>query len=215
MLNATPVANRHAPSFKSERRWVHAALIGLWALLTLGALGALTQYKLTPGPSRPPQVTEHWSGSPLITLASDRPTLLVTVHPHCPCTRATFTELQKLLERHRGRVATVLLFVQPDGEPSAFVEGALWDRAEAFPDARRVVDLGGAESKRLGAETSGTALLYGADGALRFRGGLTISRGHEGQSPGATSISHLLDGAPALPFSPVFGCALSESSQHP
>ncbi len=185
------------------RRGVVPVLCGVWLFAALGGAAWLTRYKSTAAPIGP-------EASPLSStlLATDRPTLVMTVHPHCPCTKASFTELEKFLTQHAGRLATVLLFVQPAGEDARFIEGALWARAEAWPGVRRVVDVDGAESKRLGAAASGTALLFAPDGKLLFRGGMTVARGHEGDSPGAERMAALLSGRPALPTAPVFGCGL-------
>lgn len=180
----------------------------LWLAAAAAGAVALTRYKSTSAPLSAPAAGETLPVSSAIQLAGDRPTLVVTVHPHCPCTKATFTELERFLTRHRDQVATLLLFVQPEGEDARFVEGALWERAAKWPGVKRSIDVDGAESKRLGATTSGTSLLYAAGGKLLFRGGLTVARGHEGDSPGAERMTALLAGQPALATAPVFGCGL-------
>jgi hypothetical protein len=61
-----------------------------------------------------------------------------------------------------------------------------------------------------GAATSGEALLYGPDGRLEFAGGITSSRGHEGDNPGADRIVSLVTtGSAELATAPVFGCPLN------
>lgn len=183
-------------------------VITLWLSAAVAGAVALTRYKSTPASSTAPSPGEALPSTSTIHLAADRPTLVVTVHPHCPCTKATFTELEKFLTRQHGKVAALLLFVQPEGEDASFIQGALWDRAGQWPGVQRSVDIDGTESKRLGATASGTALLYAADGTLLFRGGLTVARGHEGDSPGAERMTALLAGQPALSTAPVFGCGL-------
>lgn len=190
------------------RRGALFLITAVWLAAAVAGAVSLTRYKSTSAPLNAPAWGERLPSTSTIQLASDRPTLVVTVHPHCPCTKATFTELERFLTRHRNQVATLLLFVQPEGEDATFIEGALWDRAEKWPGVKRTIDVDGAESKRLGATTSGTSLLYAADGKLMFRGGLTIARGHEGDSPGAERMTALLAGQPALPTAPVFGCGL-------
>ena len=183
-------------------------VITVWlAAAGVGAV-ALTRYKSTPASLTAPSPGERLPATSTIRLAEDRPTLIVTVHPHCPCTKATFTELEKFLTQQHGKVAALLLFVQPEGEDASFIQGALWDRAGQWPGVQRTIDVDGTESKRLSATTSGTTLLYAADGKLMFRGGLTVARGHEGDSPGAERMSALLAGQPALSTAPVFGCGL-------
>jgi len=72
-------------------------------------------------------------------------------------------------------------------------------------------------------------LLYDAAGALRFSGGITAARGHEGDSMGAAAILSLLSAASpavtaalapearqtALRAAPVFGCPLEEHDACP
>src|SRR4029078_12925735 len=62
---------------------------------------------------------------------------------------------------------------------------------------------------RLGATTSGHVLVYGADGALLFSGGITSARAHEGDSIGQNAIVRALyGGKPPIDQTPVFGCGL-------
>lgn len=185
-----------------------AVITLVWLSAAVGGAVAITRYKSTPATLVVPAPGEALPSRSTVRLAADRPTLIVAVHPHCPCTKATFTELEKFLTQHRGQVAPLLLFVQPEGEDASFIHGALWDRAGQWPGVQRSIDVDGTESKRLGAGTSGTALLYAADGKLLFRGGLTVARGHEGDSPGAERMAALLAGQPARSTAPVFGCGL-------
>ncbi|HEX3447903.1 MAG TPA: hypothetical protein VHS97_06590, partial [Isosphaeraceae bacterium] len=71
-------------------------------------------------------------------------------------------------------------------------------------------DSGGEEAARFGARTSGLVALYAPDGRLHFRGGITGSRGHEGDNAGQQALLGLIQGNPSsLPCeTPVFGCPL-------
>lgn len=72
-----------------------------------------------------------------------------------------------------------------------------------------VNDGDGVEAKRFGAFTSGQALLYDAQGQLRFSGGITDSRGHEGDNAGREAIEAILAGKTATTtLTDVFGCGL-------
>jgi hypothetical protein len=78
-----------------------------------------------------------------------------------------------------------------------------------------VADDGGVESQRFGALSSGQALLYGADGRLLFAGGITESRGHQGDNAGESAIAALVLGAGRSGQSsstPVYGCPLFDGS---
>ena len=82
-------------------------------------------------------------------------------------------------------------------------------RAEA-PEARIVFDRDGAEARRFGALTSGTVLVYDAQGRERFRGGITDRRGGEQDNPGLQRLASALTGARLTHGrpTPVFGCPL-------
>ncbi|WP_321469819.1 hypothetical protein [uncultured Paludibaculum sp.] len=60
-----------------------------------------------------------------------------------------------------------------------------------------------------GASTSGQVFLYDPLGQLRFSGGITAGRGHEGLNAGHSAIvSFLRTGRLATNQAPVFGCSL-------
>jgi hypothetical protein len=85
----------------------------------------------------------------------------------------------------------------------------LWQTASTIPGAAALRDDDGIEAARFGAATSGFTVVYDAHGRLLFRGGLTASRGHEGDSFGQRRVVSLLTtGAADRSDSPVFGCAL-------
>jgi hypothetical protein len=71
----------------------------------------------------------------------------------------------------------------------------------------------GQEAKLFGAKTSGDVLLFGANGKLIFAGGITASRGHEGDNPGADAMLKALgesrrNKVSTTTATPVFGCSL-------
>jgi hypothetical protein len=189
--------------------WGHILLVTAWAGVVASGMLALGRYKATPGLSaNPPSAFPTTSA---LTRGADRPSLILVAHPRCPCTRATLSELERLLERLDGKVEATVLFNQPAEVADAWSETDLWRRASALSGVRVVRDRGGVEAKRLGATTSGQTLLYSARGDLLFRGGLTSARGHEGQSAGSDRIADLVAGKTALSTAPVFGCALESA----
>lgn len=67
----------------------------------------------------------------------------------------------------------------------------------------------------LGVRAPGQVLLYDTDGHLRFNGGITASRGHEGNKKGRQALTDLiLTGTTDRPSSFVFGCVLMEKAVH-
>jgi len=144
------------------------------------------------------------------------PTLLLLIHPHCPCSRATLGELAALMTTCRGRLTARVLMLRPEGTPDGWERTDLWDTAAALSGVTVTSDPHGAETRRFGAATSGQALLYAADGRLLFAGGITESRGHRGDNAGRAAIAALVLGqaaAPAEPATtPVYGCPLSSDA---
>jgi hypothetical protein len=70
-------------------------------------------------------------------------------------------------------------------------------------------DQGGVEARRFDVEGSGHVLLYAPSGKLLFSGGITPSRGHEGDNAGRSAIvSLILRGHAPVDHTPVFGCSL-------
>jgi hypothetical protein len=151
----------------------------------------------------------RWPQTSRIVRTPGHAMLVLAAHPHCPCTRATLTELDRLLVRADGRLEAAVLFVKPRGAPTGWEQTDLWERVAAMPRARPVLDVDGVEAHRFHALTSGQALVYDAAGKLLFSGGITPARGHEGDSAGRAYILAALGGARLEhPTAPVFGCAL-------
>ena len=185
-------------------------VIGLsWVLMIVVGLVVLWDYDTGPAPpGHPPQ---RWPVASHLPAPAGRARLVVAAHPHCPCTRASVGELERLMAQAGEHVEAYVLFFRPDGVPEEWVQTALWSRAAAIPGVHVVRDDGGAKSERFGALASGQAMLYGANGALLFRGGITASRGHSGDNPGRAAIVALARGERSSPVvTPVFGCTLRE-----
>jgi hypothetical protein len=147
--------------------------------------------------------------SSAVLLVTDKLTLVFFAHPHCPCTRASLHELDGLLAETQNRVSVTVVFTIPDGVPAHWEEGDLWKSATRIPGLRVIRDQGGGEAHRFDVEGSGHVLLYAPSGKLLFSGGITASRGHEGDNLGRSAIvSFILDGHSPVSHTPVFGCSL-------
>ena len=183
-----------------------------WILAVAGGLAALAWHENVPTVAH--RVQAAWpSGSPL-ALGRQGTTLVLFAHPRCPCTRATFGELEKLMAHAGSDLSAWVLFFKPEGAEEGWQETDLWRSAGAIPGVRVLCDEGGVEAVRFGATTSGHALLYDAAGKLLFSGGITYSRGHEGDNAGREAIELLSRGErPGYCESPVFGCAIVPSAE--
>jgi hypothetical protein len=179
--------------------WIAAVTTGFAMLLT---------YKNTPAveTGRPPSI---WPGGSAMRRVPGRATLVMFAHPHCPCTQASLSELARLLPRVSAPVDTRVVIVRPPGVDPDWDDTGLRQRAAAIPGVTLVRDEGGLEAARFRAGTSGLVVLYDATGRRLFSGGITASRGHEGDSAGGRRLFAALKGEqPDSDRSPVFGCAL-------
>jgi hypothetical protein len=180
--------------------WLTAAIAGAWVLFN---------YESTSGNTGP--TPQRWPTESRIASPGDRPVLLMFAHPHCPCTRASIGELNRLLARCRLQPLTHVLFIKPAHTSDDWLQTTSWKNAAAIPGVTVFADSAGQEAHRFGAESSGYVVLYDAAGRLVFNGGITAGRGKAGDNSGAQTIVSALSGQnPALKNTPVFGCGLRE-----
>jgi len=178
-----------------------------WLAIVLAAMAGLWAYKDTPGAvvASPPA----WPAESRLAHARGTPALVMFVLPMCPCTRASLTELNALLQAAKGTVDAHVVIVLPEGADAAWREQGSNAQARAIPGATVHEDMGGREARIFQARTSGLVLFFDGDDRLRFSGGITGSRGHEGDNAGAEAVDELLrGGTPRIASWPVFGCAL-------
>jgi hypothetical protein len=170
-------------------------------------MSVLWRYKNTPGTLAKAPV--DWPAEARLARSTERPTLVMLAHPHCPCTRATMGELARLMTDAGGRVDAHVLFLKPGEMADGWERTDLWRRAESIPGVSVVSDLDGREAARFGATVSGQVVLYDPAGRLLFRGGITGARGHEGDNAGRSQLAALIrTGSAAARESRVFGCSL-------
>ena len=179
----------------------------VWALCVALGLQSLFAYENTPGDIG--EVAQHWPATSQIRRAVDRPTLVMLAHPQCPCTRASVAELARIMAQMGGKVHAYVLFWMP--KESGWDESSLRYSAAAIPGVTALSDVDGIEAERFGVETSGHTLLFNRDGHLLFSGGITVSRGHEGDNAGERALISLIrNGMTARPTTLVFGCSLGD-----
>jgi hypothetical protein len=195
-------------SLLHDRRFV-LALTLLW----LGAVSAgtlvLWQYSMTPGdPGAPP---EHWPVEASIPLSPDGHTLVMLVHPHCSCSRASLGELAKVMTRLDGSTEAWVLFMRPAGFAEDWEKTDLWRRAQEIPGVTARLDDDGREAALFGARTSGQTVLFDSTGRLVFAGGITNGRAHEGDNIGESRlISLVTKGDADSDRASVYGCDLTD-----
>lgn len=182
----------------------------LWILLVGAGLWWFNQENFKPGATGSPE--SRWPADAQLAAAPRHGhTLVLALHPECPCSRATVEELGVLLAATGDRLQARVLMVQYADLHRPAEQSALWKQAAALPGVVLQADLDGLESRRFAIATSGDTRLYDADGRLVFHGGITASRGHSGPNPGVDMIRSLVlatGGDATLSSTPVFGCSL-------
>ena len=193
------------------RPWVTTAIIAAWAAACVGGLVAMAIHGSTPGVAAP---AAAWPAASRLARSATGDTLLVVVHPKCPCSRATIDNLAVLMAHcPPGRMAATVLFVRPAGAAAGWERTDLWAAAVAIPGVAVVVDEDGREAALFGARTSGQAMVFDPAGRELFAGGLTVGRGHAGDSGGTAAVRAIAAGdQPAVARTPVFGCPLQSSA---
>lgn len=179
--------------------------ITVWVASVATGFAALGVYEFRPGAAaQPPKA---------LSSHTELPRLLVFLHPECPCSRATVTELGQLMAAHAKELKVQVEFFAPRSMPKTWATGGLYQAAKDIPGVEVRLDEDGKMGRSLGVQTSGQVLLYDVKGTLSFSGGITASRGHEGDNDGMDAIdTYLRTGRIAKPTTPVFGCSFGFSS---
>lgn len=191
---------------KVRSLWIWPVLT-LWLAGVAGGLGVLAAYAQRPG--RVGEADPRWPEGSRLPHEVGRPTMLVFLHPRCPCSAATVGELHRALASGTGGATLIGVIGRPGDAEPGWMQSGLVDRFRTLTGARIAEDLDGAEASIFGAETSGTVMYFDAQGRLRFAGGVTPARGHEGDNIGRDAIARLLRGElPGAQRAPVYGCGL-------
>ena len=200
-----------ASPLRLKKHAVIGAAVALWVPTVAYGVNVLWKYSTTPGnPGTPPL---DWPANSSIERGKGSATLVMFLHPQCPCSRAGLGELAMIMARAAGKLDADVFFYLPAGHPSKWAHTDLWSSAQQIPGVRVFEDREAAIAQSFGAFTSGQTLLYSPDGHLLFRGGITAFRGHAGDNAGRSAILALLRSdtphPDRLPFAtPVLGCSL-------
>jgi len=186
--------------------------LSVWLLIVVIGLSSLARYANKAGAfgEPPPQ----WPAYSAIPRRFGSPTLVMMVHPQCPCSRASIGELARLMVSLQGRVSANVVFVRPEGFAEDWEKTDLWTSAALIPGVTVSSDDDGSEARRFGSQTSGQVVVYGTNGRLLFSGGVTAARGHSGDNDGSNSIIARLTGnGLSVEQTPVFGCPLFKAER--
>ena len=188
------------------KRLVFGAVVLVWASATGAALAHFWRYAATPGAAAS-AVPER------IAASQGKSRVRVFLDARCPCSRATVAELARVAARLSNPTEFQVLFAAADESDSSWKSSSLYEDVSRLPGVTVFADVGGARARSYGIATSGQVLAYRPDGTLAFAGGVTGSRGHEGDNDGKSQLLAALDASSASPrreatTTAVYGCEL-------
>lgn len=179
------------------------AAVMAWLLLAAVAWHLLFRHAYYP--SKTPRPEE----SRISVQTSNCYRVLLFAHPLCPCTRATLMELDESLARIPAKTSIKIVFETAGLNPEEVSNSALVHFVKERQRIEVQFDAQGRESRRFGATVSGEVLAFDPAGRLRFRGGLTPGRGHQGDATGQAQFERIVSGSSTdFCCAPVYGCRL-------
>ncbi len=193
----------HASAQEQSR--LNVAVVLAWSVSLAILLLGLIAYGQTPGAlNEPPQ-----GASFNHELDTTRYTLMVAVHPRCPCTAASLHELDRIIRQSQDRLHVTMLVYRPANQIDEWTVPKAIDNMEQHDNVIWKWDEEGKAAQAIGCMTSGSVVLYSPDRKPLFWGGITSSRGHTGNNAGSQAILSILEtGTVRLRTNPVYGCSL-------
>ncbi len=193
-------------------RYANALGVALWIAAVFSGVLALTVHSNSPGEST--AIERDVPSHPDIVLSPDQFTLMMFVHPHCPCSHASMHEWARIRSQYPDDVHVQVWFYCPPHETESWVHTVLWELACQTASQEPLIDHDGRVAADLGVQTSGHALLFASNGELLYSGGITSSRGHEGDSINTQAVGRLLRAeSDEFVQYPVFGCPILLSNR--
>src|SRR5271170_6044671 len=99
------------------RAIILSSVVALWLATVICGMAMLWNYAMAPGD--PGMAPRAWPTTTRIARNPSRLTLVMALHPHCPCSRASVGELARLMTGATGKLDAYVLFVQPAGFSAA------------------------------------------------------------------------------------------------
>ena len=185
-----------------KKHWLILSTVG-WLLLLVGAVCLQFRYDSVPGvaaPSKP-----DWPSTSNIKYSTATNTLVMVLHPHCPCSRASLQQVSTM-KNHGNSFKCIFLFYTPSRFASGWEKTDIWNQASEIPGAELVSDIDGRETRKFSGFTSGQTYIFDRNGQLRYSGGLTEGRGHQGECQNLDAAVKALSSDSAATSGAVYGC---------
>jgi hypothetical protein len=185
-------------------------LLGSFWLSAIAAFAYLATYDLTPGNKGvEPSV---WPAASGIVPARNKCNAVVFLHPRCFCSLATANELAKIMSREENRLKVHVIVRPTRRAEEASASSSTSSATTPAHDAQLSIQDSNSRLIKTIDSLPGHVLLFGANGNLIFAGGITASRGHEGDNLGADAMLKAMceSRRSTVSTTPVFGCSLEE-----
>jgi RNA polymerase sigma factor (TIGR02999 family) len=115
-----------------------AAAALVWAATVAAAYQAIRRFESTPGAAAIAPVS--WPAASAIERHRGEWTLVMLVHPHCSCSRASVKELGEIVEKSRRDLQTTVLVYRPHEMEEGWERTSVYDGATRIRRARVLID---------------------------------------------------------------------------
>lgn len=191
---------------------IRIALPFAWATSVVVGLIVLIDYSSAPGDMPQSRNAPSSAKAIALPLGNNQSTAVMFLHPQCPCSISSVREFGRLISRAQDDTAVRFVIYQPEEEHPGWRDTELVRMATELAGGTENVlfDCGGKTARECGVNVSGHLMVFSPDGACRYSGGTTLSRGHEGDNAGANQAFSALtnEDQDFLQCSPVYGCQL-------
>src|SRR5215212_10973742 len=143
-----------------KRRLLPAAMIAaamIWVATIGAAYEAIRRFETTPG--LPASAPRAWPVATSVARTPGTWSLVMLVHPHCSCSRASVKELAEIVEKAPHDVRTTVLVYRPHEMAAGWERTSVYDAATRVRRAHVMLDPDGAQARVFGGFTSGQTFL--------------------------------------------------------
>jgi hypothetical protein len=189
-----------------KKNWVTFGAIS-W-LITLTA-GVCLVFKYDSVPGLTSTCGTKWPPNSKITHSTTNNTLVMLLHPKCPCSRASLQQVTTLTTNDNS-LQCIFLVYSPTRFPTGWEKTDIWNLAAEVPGAQLVSDVDGAEARKFGGVTSGHTYIFDRNGNLKYAGGLTEGRGHVGECRNLDLAVKALKSGTTSASGAVYGCPIED-----
>jgi hypothetical protein len=189
-----------------RRNWV---IIGAFSWLFTLTVGVCLVFKFDSIPGLTATSGINWPENSNITRSTTNNTLVMLLHPKCPCSRASLQQVATLTTNDNS-LQCIFLVYAPTTFPKGWEKTDIWNLAAEVPGAQLVSDIDGAEARKFGAITSGQTYIFDRKGILKYSGGLTEGRGHIGECKNLDLAVKALREGTSTASGAVYGCPIED-----